>query len=171
MKTLKVIHPDYDPIETGIIILAQHRNRQEILSDISKYKLDLKFRENILNCCKNNKTKTEVLRIDELTKNKKDKEVKKELSIKEINPDQIVERIIQARENKQWTIVGYCNDLVVCIYPPLENGLIEIFTCELDARPATRYVFSNVELEDFIPDLLNKNNIHVKQDDNNHIWL
>jgi hypothetical protein len=111
----EIIHSDYKPIKKGIVIEAQERNRQEILNGSSKYTLSDNFKK-ILAKCKNGKTEAEVLRQNELLKRKTDKEIMKEMQISEISVDQIAERIIQLWiEN--WTIIGYCDGLVVCAGP------------------------------------------------------
>jgi len=126
------VNSDYKPIKKGIAIEAQERNRQEILSDSYKYVLGDNFKNKILAKCKNRKTEIEILREDELLKNKKDKEITKEMKISEITPDQIAERIIQLDKIDRWIIIGYCNGLVVHAYP-YDDGRVLVGANQLGA--------------------------------------
>lgn len=131
------IHPNYKLIKSGIVITGQERNitgqernRQEILNDSSKYVLGDNFKNKVLAKCTNGKTSAETLRELELLKYKKDKEIMKEMNISEITPNQIAERIIQLGKINQWTIIGYCEGLVVFASPD-DGGRVNVCAVEL----------------------------------------
>lgn len=120
---------DYKSIRKGIVIEATERNRQEILNNSSNYVLGDNFKK-LLAKCTNSKTDTEVLREDELLKYKTDVDIKKEMKISEISIEQIAERIIYLGKIDRWTIIGYCNGLVVCA-SPCSGGRVYVFAVEL----------------------------------------
>ena len=106
--------------------MAKERNRHEILSNTANYVLDDNFKNKIYAKCTNGKTNTEILRESELLKYKKDKEIMEEMKISEITPDQVAERIIQLGKITKWTIVGYCEGLVVSAFPR-GDGRVHVF--------------------------------------------
>ena len=108
---------DYTLIKKGIKIESQKRDRVEILSNKKEYYLGELFKEKILSKMTNEKIESETLQETELLACKKDSEIISEMDIKEINPDQIAERIIQLGKITKWIIIGYCDSLVVYANP------------------------------------------------------
>ena len=53
------------------------------------------------------------------------------MNISEITPNQIAERIIQLGKIEYWTIIGYCEGLVVSAIPS-DDGRVRVFVCALD---------------------------------------
>lgn len=130
--SITAVHPGYKPIRAGIIIEATERNRQEILNDTSKYILGVNFRKKIYGKCKNDKTEMEILREDELTREKTGKKIKEEMKIPEITPDQIAERVIQLDKFDRWTVIGYCDGLMVNAVPDV-GGRVKVYMFGLNA--------------------------------------
>ncbi len=121
-----VRHENYLPVCGGIVIESTIRNRQEYFEqNISKFevKSDDAFFKKILTQCTNGVTEKEILRVDRhfgsgLTDGSVDSLIQIHLNIKDISPDQILERLIQfesriAGDATNSILIGYCNGLTV----------------------------------------------------------
>ena len=133
---LKVIHPDYKPIKMGIVITSRKRNRQEILSH-SLYELGDVFKKEIYPYINGDQSEQEILREDEISKGKNFYDIKTEMCISGISPNQIAERLIQRTEDlkrsKGSTIIGYCSGLIVLTLPFID-GCIPVYAYNLNDR-------------------------------------
>ena len=149
-------------IKTNIKIKGTERNRKDLILDESKYYLFDVFKEKILPKCNNRKLKTEILKEQELERYTTDEEIKKDNSNVEISADEIIERILQ-NDFKKWTIIGYCNGLVVHANPR-DDGRVHVYAFELDVwsdgdRLLSRelnlnpLILKNSELSSFVSEL------------------
>lgn len=105
------LHEDYQPL-MDLIIAPAKRDRKRAMQGIVT---NDDFREIILPRCTTGQSAGEVLRLDLVLKYKTRDEVFTDLAIQHISADQVVERIIQARQElpNGFCIIGLCENLMI----------------------------------------------------------
>jgi len=116
-EKIEIIHKDYYPVSEKIVIKKSFRNRKDLILMNHFYLIggNLQLLITECSCCD---VPSFFLRGDKMLKQKNNQQIKKDLKIKEITSEEVIEIILQLTGTiSAFTIIGFCNGLTIFMNP------------------------------------------------------
>ena len=152
-SNFSVIHKDYEIsyFPQNVQIISATRDRKIYIKNHPNDYVLNRGAWDLLNNCSKDWTKLESLFVCKNLIYKRDKHIKSDLNIKEISPNQLAERLIQAGNKiysyQEWAILGYSSHTVLVIKKQnIGNNTSKLLVQahNLSGNPPETYIFINV---------------------------